>query len=102
MLVFWRPILIARLRRVTRTPPLSTDIPTSMLLSGRGEGETPGNVKDFDYYHGVGNGGKVSYDGGGGKGSEGAAVIIARVPGIPLPSRTTFFYSGEIADRTDR
>lgn len=75
--------------------PLSTDIPSSILLSASGEGHVPGHIADFDYYHGVGVGGHVGLDGIGGQGGGGAAVIIARVPGVLLPARTSFFFTGE-------
>lgn len=55
----------------------------------------PGNVADFDYYHGVGRGGEVDVDGNGGEGSPGAAVIIARVPGTSLPSQAVLFFTGK-------
>ncbi|CAM9161625.1 unnamed protein product [Ectocarpus fasciculatus] len=73
---------------------IASDIPTSVLLSVSGEGQTPGHAKDFDYYHGVGVGGQVSLDGHGGDGGPGAAVIVSRVPGVPLPSRSSFFFTG--------
>lgn len=65
------------------------------MLSVSGEGATPGNFADFDYYHGVGRGGQVNLDGNGGEGGAGAALIIASVPGTPLPSQTTMFYTGK-------
>lgn len=55
----------------------------------------PGNYADFDYYHGVGRGGDVNFDGNGGEGSAGAAVIIARVPGTSLPAQADFFFTGK-------
>ncbi|CAM9642237.1 unnamed protein product, partial [Ectocarpus sp. 12 AP-2014] len=73
---------------------IDSDIPASVLLSVSGEGQTPGHVKDFDYYHGVGVGGQVSLDGHGGDGGPGAAVIVSRIPGVPLPSRSSFFFTG--------
>ncbi|CAM9246405.1 unnamed protein product [Ectocarpus sp. 6 AP-2014] len=73
---------------------VDSDIPASVLLSVSGEGQTPGHAKDFDYYHGVGVGGKVSLDGQGGDGGPGAAVIVSRIPGVPLPSRSSFFFTG--------
>lgn len=73
------------------------DIPSSVLLSVSGDSQMPGNMEDFDYYHGVGKGGAVGYGvygGNGGDGGSGAAIIIARVPGTPLPSKDVFFYTG--------
>lgn len=55
----------------------------------------PGHSNDFDYYHGVGAGGQVGLDGRGGDGGGGAAVIVSRVKGVPLPARTPFFFTGE-------
>lgn len=55
----------------------------------------PGNSADPDYYHGVGRGGEVNFDGSGGEGTAGAAVIIARVPGTPLPFQAVLFFTGE-------
>lgn len=75
--------------------PHPQDIPASVLLSVNGKGLTPGHAKDFDYYHGVGVGGQVSLDGQGGDGGPGAAVIVSRVPGVPLPSRSSFFFTGK-------
>ncbi|CBN74811.1 conserved unknown protein [Ectocarpus siliculosus] len=72
---------------------VDSDIPASVLLSVSGEGQTPGHAKDFDYYHGIGVGGKVSLDGQGGDGGPGAAVIVSRIPGVPLPSRSSFFFT---------
>lgn len=76
------------------------DTISSAILSVSGEGAQPGNTKDFDYYHGVGMGGKSGYEGtegsgNAGNGNGGAAVIIARVPGTPLPSTTTLFFTGK-------
>lgn len=66
-----------------------------MLLSVGGDQDTPANTKDFDYYHGVGRGGRVDYGSGDGGGGGGAAVIIVRVPGVTLPSKTVLFYTGD-------
>lgn len=65
------------------------------MLSAGGEGHVPGHSDDFDYYHGVGTGGQVGLDGRGGDGAGGAAVIVSRVKGVPLPARTPFFFTGE-------
>ncbi|CAM9278509.1 unnamed protein product, partial [Hapterophycus canaliculatus] len=74
--------------------PTTSKLPESVLLSASGDGNMPGHLKDFDYYHGAGVGGKVGLNGEGGSGGGGAAVIVARVPGVPLPSRTPFFFTG--------
>lgn len=55
----------------------------------------PAHTTDFDYYHGVGVGGQVDLDGRGGQGGGGAAVIVAQVPGVPLPARNSFFFTGK-------
>lgn len=75
---------------------VSADVSASVLLSVSGEGALSGNMEDFDYYHGVGMGGQIGADGSGGAGHGGAAVIIARVPGTPLPFQSALFYAGEM------
>lgn len=74
--------------------PLHPEIPRSVLHLAGGDGNQPGNKEDFDFYHGVGRGGHVDDHHRSGGGSGGAAVIIAREPHAPVPSRTTFFFTG--------
>lgn len=82
---------------LTPPPPLPPNhsIPAPVMLSTSGEAHVPAHSDDFDYYHGVGTGGQVGLDGRGGDGGGGAAVIVSRVKGVPLPTRTPFFFTGE-------